>query len=86
MRLQRGDFYGQNDLLADIQRSVGRTMNDRLLVSQQTLSKLQHGKQKECANTPAIATALAVSSMWLAYRVGPASLIDEVRLKIISRK
>lgn len=74
-----GGAYPQGALLADIQRAVGRKLDDPMLVSQQTLSKLQHGKQGECADTPAIAAALGVSSMWLAYGVGPASLIDEIR-------
>lgn len=74
-----GGTYLQGDLLADIQRAVGRTLDDPLLVSQQTLSKLQRGKQSECADTPAIAAALGVSAMWLAYNIGPASLIEEMR-------
>lgn len=73
--------YQQSQVLADIQRAVGRSLDAPMLVSQQTLSKLQHGKQHECADTPAIAVALGVSPMWLAYGIGPPSLIEEMRLR-----
>ena len=76
-----GREYTQKELLADASRIAGRGPSDKPLMTQQALSKIFKNKSFETVHIAALAFALAVPPLWLAYGMGPTSLIEEMLKK-----
>jgi hypothetical protein len=79
--MSQGHDYTQKDLLADASRIAGRGPNDKPIMTQQALSKIFKNKSFETAHIAALALALSVPPLWLAYGIGPSSLVDELLRK-----
>lgn len=79
--MSQGHEYTQKDLLADASRIAGRGPHDKPIMTQQALSKIFKKKSFETAHVAALAVALGVPPLWLAYGMGPSSLVEEVLRK-----
>lgn len=79
--MSQGQEYTQKDLLKDASRIAGRSPNDKPIMTQQALSKIFKNRSFETAHVAALAIALGVPPLWLAYGIGPSSLVEEVLRK-----
>jgi hypothetical protein len=66
---RRGSEYTEADLLSDVNRMAGATLDNPLL-SQQTLNAIRGNKVSRSAFSHLIARACGVNADWLAFGIG----------------